>query len=252
MRFTLRGIILCALRTFLFLDLGRCSHALGGNRVRLWIFDLDGTLTDSFPLFFENMQMICAERGVQISLDDLKACLSGPLPPIFERLLGPGTAPAAMARLKDLSIERAHHSPLYEGIEETLDVLRSAGRDIAVWTARDKASAEHLLKATGLNKYATQLVSGCCVPRNKPYPDGAQLLLERFGRLATEGVMIGDHEHDVSAARDAGLLGVRASWNELWGREACAIARHQFHDVASFRAWVVEAMRGQVLTKGQH
>ena len=211
--------------------------------MRLWIFDLDGTLTDSFPLFFENMQIICREHGVNMTIDDLKACLSGPLPPIFERLCGPGTSAHAMERLRELSMANVHRSPLYEGIEDTLKVLRDSGREIAVWTARDKASAERLLKTSGLDQYATQLVSGCCVPRNKPYPDGARLLLERFRREAREAVMVGDHEHDVSAAREAGLVGVRASWNDFWGREACSIAQHQFFDVAGFRDWVETCVR---------
>lgn len=206
--------------------------------MHLWIFDLDGTLTDSFPLFFENMRVICREHGVEMTEEDLRASLSMPLPPLFEKLCGPGTSERCMHRLLELSMANVHRSPLYEGIEDTLKVLKAGGREIAVWTARDKTSAERLLQASGLDRYVTSLVSGGCVARNKPYPDGARLLLERFRRPAHEAVMIGDHEHDVSAAREAGLTGVRASWNNFWERKACTIAPHQFFDVAGFRGWV--------------
>ena len=210
--------------------------------MRLWIFDLDGTLTNSFPLFFENMHRICSEHGVELNEELLRASLSGPLPQLFARLLGEERSAPAMARLLELSLEHSHRSPLYDGIEETLRILKEHGREIAVWTARDRVSAERLLVTTGLDRYVTELVSGCCVSQGKPHPEGAQLLLSRFGRVGADGVMVGDHEHDVSAAREAGLLGVRASWNSYWGGNACSIANHQFHDVPSFRNWVQEQL----------
>ena len=53
-----------------------------------------------------------------------------------------------------------------------------------------------------------------------------------------DAIMIGDHVHDMTAAKQIGLFGVRASWNGYWGAGACELADRQFHSVSDFTTWV--------------
>jgi pyrophosphatase PpaX len=205
--------------------------------MKLWIFDLDGTLTDSFPVFFRAMQGIFAGHGKPLSEEMLHAALGSTMPNFFGLHLGEEHSAKAVEDLCRLSIEHAGDVRPFAGIEACLADLQASGREIAVWTARDRDSAEKVLSVSGLGRYASHLVSGNCVRHNKPDPEGARKVLAHFRRGGEETVMIGDHHHDVNGARAAGLTSVRASWNPYWKSERCELAHHQFFRVEDFSAW---------------
>jgi HAD superfamily hydrolase (TIGR01509 family) len=211
--------------------------------MKLWIFDLDGTLTDSFPVFFRSMREIFAAHGKSISDEELRIALGSSMPAFFTRHLGAEHVRASIEELRRLSVLYVNDVRAYDGIHACLDSLRENGREIAVWTARDRDSTQHVLRAAGLEGYAREVVTGCCVSRGKPDPEGARIVLDRLQRTPRETLMIGDHLHDVSAARAAGMYGVRASWNPYWEREACGVADRQFFTVGDFAGFVREATR---------
>lgn len=209
---------------------------------QLWIFDLDGTLTDSFPLFTSSVEAIFRAHGLTFTDDHLREILGMDARPFFAKYLGAERSVWASEELFRLSMEGAARIPVYEGIERVLTSLRAAKREISVWTGRDLRSAREVLKATGLDAYVDHCVSGSCVSVNKPNPEGASQVLSRHGRGAHEGVMIGDHVHDMTAAKAIGLYGVRASWNGYWGVNPCDLADRQFHSVVDFASWVDEKL----------
>jgi phosphoglycolate phosphatase-like HAD superfamily hydrolase len=211
--------------------------------MKLWIFDLDGTLTDSFPVFFRSMRSIFSRRGKEISDAQLHSALGTTMPEFFALHLGAEHAAAAVRELAELSVISVNEVKPFEGIPECLELLRSRQREIGIWTARDRDSAERILASSGIGRFASHLVSGNCVTRAKPDPEGAQLTLARFSRTASESVMVGDHAHDVNAALSAGVFGVRASWNPYWPREACTIAQAQFFSVPDFARWIEGSVR---------
>lgn len=211
--------------------------------MKLWIFDLDGTLTDSFPVFFRAMTEIFSDHGVTIREEQLHAALGSTMPEFFARHLGAGRAPAALEKLRRLSVDGASDVRPFPGITECLETLRSRGREIAVWTARDRESTEQILRGSGLGSFAKEVVTGNCVSKAKPDPEGARLVLGRLRRGAEEAVMVGDHLHDVNAAKAAGVLGVRAGWNPYWPREHCPVADRQFFTVPEFAEWIQAEVR---------
>ncbi len=95
-----------------------------------------------------------------------------------------------------------------------------------------------MLESSGLSRFASHVVTGNCVTRAKPHPEGAKKVLEHFRRGGDETVMIGDHHHDVNGALSAGLTSVRASWNPYWKEERCELAHHQFFKVEDFSSWM--------------
>jgi len=206
--------------------------------MKLWIFDLDGTLTDSFPVFFRAMTEIFHQHGKSLEEEQLHQALGSTMPEFFTQHLGQAAAKPALAELRRLSVERAGEVLPFSGIEECLSSLRASGREIAVWTARDRDSTDRILSVSGLGRFASHVVTGNCVSRAKPDPEGARKVLEHFRRDGEETVMIGDHHHDVNAARAAGLTGVRASWNPYWTGQLCTVAHHQFFKVEDFSLWM--------------
>jgi len=211
--------------------------------MKLWIFDLDGTLTNSFPVFFRSMNEIFRDHGKHVSEEQMYEALGSTMPEFLALHLGANAAPSALAKLRRLSVEYSAQVRAFEGIEDCLTELQKSGREIAVWTARDRESTNSVLAASGLSHFAALVVTGNCVSRAKPDPEGAIKVLGHFKREGDETVMIGDHHHDVNGARSAGLTSVRASWNPFWKEQRCDLAHHQFFNVEDFSSWMRSKIR---------
>lgn len=210
--------------------------------MKLWIFDLDGTLTDSFPLFAESLQEIFASYGKPCPPELWKEFLSHPLQAHLGKYLGEDVAAEAYHRMETISRERPEHVTTYDGVPECLELLKKKGCEISVWTGRNRGSAEIVLRHNGLDRYIDHCLGSHCTPRAKPHADGALEILRRYGCTGPEGVMVGDHLHDMSGARDAGLLPIRASWSPHLEHEICTLSAKQFRSARDLHRWIDEAL----------
>lgn len=208
-----------------------------------WVFDLDGTLVDSFASYFGALEEIFRAHGAHFTSALRQAALTEPLDRFFAVHLGRAAVPSAFDQLQTLSNDGARHIRPFGGIERTIQALLERGARVAVWTNRDLVSANLILKHSGLAHLSEACVSGTCVELRKPHPQGLLRIIERFGCDPSAVTMVGDHEHDVSAAKQIGVRAVRASWHSYWKVDACPTADAQFHDVAVFTSWALEAPR---------
>ena len=92
-----------------------------------------------------------------------------------------------------------------------------------------------------MDKHFAAVISGDCVTRHKPHPEGLERLQKHFGCRASEIVMIGDHDYDMAAATAFGAFAVRASWHGQWEDGECEKAARQFRDLDGFLAWIKSA-----------
>jgi pyrophosphatase PpaX len=164
------------------------------------VFDLDGTLLDSLPLVLAAIRHAIEPFGGTATMD-LFSNLGGPP----EKFLGPlvggeANLPEALARMYAFHAE--HHELIrpYPGAVETLSALREQGREVAVWTGRDRRSTEDLVRRLGLEDRFAAVVCGDDLPTHKPDPDGLREILRRLGRGPAECVMVGDADVDVLGA----------------------------------------------------
>jgi phosphoglycolate phosphatase len=205
--------------------------------MRHWVFDLDGTLVDSFGKYFALMGEIFAAHGRRFETGMHREALTESLEAMFEKHLGRENVARAFEVLRARSNEDARDIRPFAGMEGFLAELRTRGARIAVWTNRDLVSASLILEHSGLKGMTEAIVSGTCVSARKPHPEGLVRLIERFGCEPGEVTMVGDHPYDVEGAKAAGARAVRASWHGYWDDEECPVADAQFRRVADFHAW---------------
>lgn len=205
--------------------------------MRHWVFDLDGTLVDSFGRYFASLGAIFEKHGKSFGPVQFHAALTKPFDGFLSHELGREALSSALALFDEHSRNDATQIKAFDGIIDTLAELRRRKARIAVWTNRDLASAKLVLEASGLESLVELCVSGTCVTR-KPSPDGLHRLLSHFECKADEVVVVGDHEHDVTTPKGLGARGVRASWHGYWKVDPCTHADHQFYSVPEFQAWV--------------
>lgn len=219
-------------------------------RLRLVVFDVDGTLVDSQASIVAAMTgafgaegLMVPERAAILSIVGLS------LDHAMLRLV-PELAAETRARLVDgyKAAYHAHrleqgaaHSPLFPGVAEALENL-SGNPEIlmGVATGKSRRGLDALIEAHGLERYFVTRQVADDHP-SKPHPAMLLAALDEAGIGAEEAIMVGDTSYDMDMAHAAGVPGLGVSWGyhapEMLKNAASVI--HQVGDlpVALDRIW---------------
>ncbi len=204
--------------------------------MKYWVFDLDGTLVDSFEPYFSLMEELF---NFKLTDDQKKNYIAMHPALVFANHLEQDKIPAALSELQTRSERQAIDVRPFDQTHAVFSALRQNGKRIAVWTSRDYRSTELILKHTGLDQMIDHMVSGECVKQRKPNPEGLVNIQKRFECRPEDMVMVGDHEHDMLAAHQLGVFSVRASWHKHWDDGICTVANKQFSSNDKFYEWLV-------------
>lgn len=164
---------------------------------RAVVFDLDGTLLDSLPLVLAAISHALEPFGVRPTME-IFARLGGPPARFLPTLLSDlSHVPAAMERMESFHRQNIHLIRPFAGAPRLLDDLRAHGIQSAIWTGRDRESAERLLREHKLDGYFTTIVCGDDLPTHKPDPEGLREIIRRLGIAAADTLFVGDADVDV-------------------------------------------------------
>lgn len=173
--------------------------------VKAVVFDLDGTLVDSLPLVLAAIAHAIEPHGVPPTMD-IFATLGGPPERFLGELLGDAKhVPVAMARLQSYHHENSHLIQPYSGAIEVLQRLRAGGTQLAIWTGRDRTSAEGLLRQHQMEHLFAAVVCGDDLTSHKPDAAGLVEIMRRLGVSAGETLFVGDADVDVLGGAACGV-----------------------------------------------
>jgi HAD superfamily hydrolase (TIGR01509 family) len=159
--------------------------------IKAVIFDLDGTLTEPFLDFDQIRRDIGLPAGIGV--------LEG-----ISRMT-PSQQQRAEAILLEHEDRAAQNSKLNEGAKEVLDTLRQRKLALGLLTRNLRKNAELVAAIHGLQFDA--IVDRTDGPA-KPDGFGVQFLCERFGVKPAETLVVGDFEHDLKCAKNAGAIAI--------------------------------------------
>src|SRR6516165_4133198 len=173
------------------------------------VFDLDGVLIDSEPVWERVRRDLVAERGGQWA-PDAQRKLMGMSTQEWARYLGEdlgvGLPPDRVAALviDRMAARYRERIPFLPGAVES--VRRLAGR----WPLRLASSApavliETVLKAAGLRSYFQVTTSTEQVPHGKPAPDIYLAVTARLGVSPSAAAAVEDSSNGLRSAAAAGL-----------------------------------------------
>src|SRR5215813_3659670 len=113
----------------------------------LAIFDLDGTLVDSFPWFRRVINEVADHFGFRrVAEDELDTIRATSTREILAHLQLPlWKVPAVARHMRRLKAEAAAHTPLFPGVPEMLQHLADHGIKLALVTSDSQANARRKL-----------------------------------------------------------------------------------------------------------
>jgi len=196
----------------------RVIRPIPADRLKLLVFDLDGTLIDSAKDLCNSVNATLAEFDLAPLPDSVVASYIGDGAMMLVRrgLFGPNATEVdedflARAYAFFLDYYRQHKldfTYVYGGVLEALTALRKtpdgAPRSMSVLTNKPVRPAQAICEALGLAPFFQNIYGGNSFAMKKPDPMGMRILMDEAGALPEETVLIGDSEVDVATARNAG------------------------------------------------
>ena len=183
-------------------------------RFRAVIFDMDGVLADSEPLYLQGINEVLKDFGMAITEDDHNELLGAAVGPtwdfIFEKYSPPASNDECVSRYDQTMVKLLSrpHEPL-PGVRELLSELKRRGIPRAVASSSWPNWVKALLASTGLDGCFNVAVSSAEVENGKPAPDIFLHAAEAMHVEPERCVVIEDSRTGVIAAKAAGMYAVQ-------------------------------------------
>ncbi|KAA6464865.1 HAD family hydrolase [Acidobacteria bacterium AB60] len=191
------------------------------DRIRLIVFDLDGTLIDSARDLCNSVNAALEHMGRPPLEDGVIASFVGNGAPMLVRrslAVENGVAPdeihdeeLATAYTFFLDHYREHKldfTRVYEGVLDSLEALHrvadGTSRAMAVLTNKPVRPARAICEGLGMAQYFFRICGGDSFSLKKPDPMGLRSLMNEAKVRPEETLMVGDSKVDVQTARNAG------------------------------------------------
>lgn len=186
-------------------------------RFDLWIFDLDGTLVDSFA----DIAASCNYVRRQMNLPDLShATIEGFIGKGVVRLLEDVLETQDKATIeRALQMHQVHYGEhlldttrLFPEIPAMLEALR--GKQLAILSNKSKAFSEKILRGLGVHAQFKWIVGGDNPFGRKPDPAALIWIARQAGIPLSRTCLIGDSDIDAETGKNAGVETVIVKWGK--------------------------------------
>ena len=172
-----------------------------------FIWDLDGTLVDSYPAIIPATQKACAQFGLNFDADYIHREIVRTSVVAFiereatNRHMYPSPIKERFNELNDASIGDIVAMPHAKDI---LQILTREGHECFVFTHRGE-SCHQILRQTFLLPYFTEIVTSLSGFLRKPSPEAILYLIRKYQLPKETCFYVGDRSLDIEAAQKAGI-----------------------------------------------
>lgn len=189
------------------------------------LFDLDGTLLDTYDIVLCSMQYTLNEVA-GLGLTDAQL-MAGVGTPLADQMLGFAQGNKEQAE-EWLEIYREHNVAVHDAriaafadTRAALERFRAAGLAMGVVTSKRHGLAVHGLEMSGIAEFFPVVIGPDDWPEHKPEPGPVRRGAELLGLDPAACLYVGDSPFDMQAGNGAGCTTVAALWG-MFPREVLA------------------------------
>jgi len=177
------------------------------EEIKLVIFDLDGTLIDSYKAIASSFNYVMRYFGKRPkSARDIRKAVGWGDRFLLKPFLNKEDLDLA------LRIYRGHHQAslksqarLYPGVKELLKYLKDKGYKLAVASNRPTRFSLIILRVLKLKDYFDYVLCADKLKRGKPHPQILNLIRKKFNLKPRQALYVGDMVIDLLAGKKAGI-----------------------------------------------
>ena len=216
------------------------------DRLKLVIFDLDGTLVDAYKAVANSLNYALG----QLDLAPVEDA-------VIKRAVGWGDRHLIGTFVpqgevdKALSIYRRHHARALKegtvflpGAKALIGDLKAGGYSLAVASNRPSRFTQIILKHLNARDRFDCVVCGDNVARPKPAPDMLEAILRKFGLAPGQALYVGDMAIDVETGNRAGVRTVAVVTGSSTREEVAGLKPYRIIDRVSELTVIVKGLSG--------
>ena len=184
--------------------------------IKAVIFDMDGVIVDSEPIYEKVNEEVYSKYGFELEQEDYDRHMGSNLKDIWEDILERYQVKEEFAHYKVEDFMEDHIHSAYQGLAEAeelelmpgvkkwFDFLKDHGYKMIIASSSYAPVIEHIYQRFELDQYMEGYVDGNQIENGKPAPDIFLKAAEKLGVKAEECLVIEDSENGVIGAHQAG------------------------------------------------
>lgn len=173
------------------------------------LFDLDGTLTDTLPLYLKSYDLALTEQGIHLTDKAIVDNCFGKTEEIICNRLG---IPKATKQFQETYFNgvRNHYikGRLFPGVSECLSLAKEKGLKLGIISFAYNWYVDEMVKSLDLNSYFDVIIGHNDVAKPKPDPEAVLQACQKIDVAPTDSIMIGDSSSDIVMGNSAGCTTV--------------------------------------------
>jgi phosphoglycolate phosphatase len=177
-------------------------------RYRAVLFDLDGTLVDSYAALSEAVNFARREHGLgELEEGRVRDFVGDGLDTLLQRAFEQRHVPKSVREAFESRYDEicCRESRVLEDVEPTLEELSTLGVVMAVCTNKPTFFSKKILDYLNLSRHFRAIVGPDLAGARKPAAQHVLRTMEEAGCLAAGTLFVGDMTIDVEAARNGGI-----------------------------------------------
>lgn len=177
---------------------------------KTFIWDLDGTLLDSYKTIVDGLYDTCKEYGIELNKEEINEhVITYSVSSFINKMIDvTGISFEEMKkRYSEIGEEKKKDIRLIPDAKETLKALSDRGDKHYVFTHRGK-STESVLKQLDIYDVFDEIVTSQSGFARKPEPDGINYFVDKYDLDCMNVYYVGDRTIDMDCAKNAGVNGI--------------------------------------------
>lgn len=204
--------------------------------MKTYLFDFDGTLVDSMPVYVSAMLRILDEYHIPCEQDIVKIITPLGLIGTAEYFINMGLALSKeklVSLMKEYMLEGyLYHIPAKKNVVSVLETLKARGANLNVLTASPHATLDPCLKRLGIYDLFTNVWSCDDFHTTKADPEIYRMAAVRIGERVEDILFLDDNFNADKTAKSAGMkvCGVYDDSSKEYIDEIKELADHYIYD----------------------